>query len=114
MSRTLNHTRICPHELPIRNRESPDSFGVPSVAKFLCQEDRMLEQYFSAPKTLRRLRLGPSGLYIDGFAGALAADGYSYSNAVRYLRIAAHLGQYQQKHGAALAALTPATLVAFR
>ena len=74
----------------------------------------MLEQYFSAPKTLRRLRLGLSGPYIDGFANALTDDGYSQSNAVRYLRIAAHLGQYVQEQGATFAALTPSTLVAFR
>jgi site-specific recombinase XerD len=74
----------------------------------------MLEKYFSAPKTLRRLRLGLSGPYIDGFASALAADGYSPSTAVHYLRIAAHLGRYVQEQRATFAALTPSTLVAFR
>ena len=74
----------------------------------------MLEKYFCAPKTLWRLRLGLSGPHIDGFASALADDGYSRSNAVHYLRIAAHLGQYMQEQGAPLAALTPSTLVAFR
>lgn len=54
----------------------------------------MLERYFSAPKTLRRLRAGLSGPYIDGFAGWLAAQGYSQPTAIRYLRAAAHLGQF--------------------
>jgi hypothetical protein len=35
----------------------------------------MLETYFSAKKTLARLRTGPSGLHIDGFADALEQDG---------------------------------------
>lgn len=46
----------------------------------------MLEKYFSAPKTLARLRWGPSGPYIDGFAEVLERDSYSQLTAVRYLR----------------------------
>jgi hypothetical protein len=46
----------------------------------------MLDNYFCAPKTLRRLRAGPSGPYIDGFADALERDGYVHASAVRYLR----------------------------
>ena len=41
----------------------------------------MLEKYFSAPKTLRRLWAGLSGPYIDGFAGWLTAQGYSQPTA---------------------------------
>ena len=37
----------------------------------------MLDNYFCAPKTLRRLRIGLSGPYIDSFAYALELDGYS-------------------------------------
>ena len=37
----------------------------------------MLEKYFSAPKTLRRLRGGISGPYIDAFADDLERDGYA-------------------------------------
>ena len=43
----------------------------------LRQEDAMIDRYFSAPKTLRRLRGGLSGAYIDGFADALTRDGYA-------------------------------------
>jgi hypothetical protein len=37
----------------------------------------MLEKYFSAPKTLRRLRGGISGPYVDAFADDLNRDGYA-------------------------------------
>jgi hypothetical protein len=63
----------------------------------------MLEKYFSAPKTLDRLRAGLSGPHIDGFADALKRDGYSPGAAVRYLRAAAHLGQFQRRRHATLA-----------
>jgi site-specific recombinase XerD len=63
----------------------------------------MLEKYFSAPKTLRRLRSGISGTHIDAFADDLERDGYSPASAVRYLRVAAHLGCFVQRRGGALA-----------
>ena len=49
----------------------------------------MLETYFSAPKTLRRLRSGISGPHIDAFAHDLERNGYAPSSAVRYIRAAA-------------------------
>ena len=52
----------------------------------------MLEEYFSAPKTLRRLRTGPSAPYIDGFAVTLQENGYSMASAVRYLHETVALG----------------------
>jgi len=73
----------------------------------------MLDQYFSAPKTLARLRTGLSGPYIDGFADALEQDGYSQGCAVRYLRAAAHLGHFLQGNGGALADISESTLDAF-
>src|SRR5712664_4402564 len=63
----------------------------------------MLETYFSAPKTLERLRAGPSGPYMDGFAASLKRDGYRAATAVRYLRAAAHLGHFLQDRGGTLA-----------
>ena len=62
----------------------------------------MLEKYFSAPKTLRRLRGGISGPYVDAFADDLNRDGYAPSSAVRYIRAAAHLGCFVQRRGGAL------------
>ena len=52
----------------------------------------MLEKYFSAPKTLQRLRAGISGPHIDAFADDLEREGYAQASAVRYIRAAAHLG----------------------
>ena len=74
----------------------------------------MIEKYFSAPKTLRRLRAGISGPHIDGFAEALEHRGYSHATAIRYLRAAAHLGCFVQRKGAALGDINAATLEDFR
>ena len=63
----------------------------------------MLEKYFSAPKTLRRLRGGISGPYVDTFADDLNRDGYAAASAVRYIRAAAHLGCFVQRRGGVLA-----------
>ena len=57
----------------------------------------MLEKFFSAPKTLRRLRGGISGPHIDAFADELERDGYAPASAVRYIRAAAHLGCFVRR-----------------
>ncbi len=62
----------------------------------------MLERFYSAPKTLARLRTGPSGPHIDGFADYLAKAGYASSSALRYLRVAAHLGHFLDSQGKTL------------
>jgi site-specific recombinase XerD len=62
----------------------------------------MLETYFSAPKTLRRLRGGISGPHIDAFADALEREGYAQASAVRYIRGATHLGCFVQRKGGVL------------
>jgi hypothetical protein len=54
----------------------------------------MLETYFGSPKMVAHLRAGPSGPYMDGFAGSLELSGYEPSIAVRYLRAAAHIGHF--------------------
>lgn len=69
----------------------------------------MLERYFTTGKTLKRLRNGPSGPYMDGFAAALERDGYSQASAIRYLRAAAHLGYFLQEQGKALADIDSTT-----
>src|SRR6476659_6169658 len=63
------------------------------------QGEPMLETYFSAPKTLRRLRGGISGPHIDAVADDLEREGYAPSSAVRYLRAASHLGCFVQRKG---------------
>jgi len=73
----------------------------------------MLGTYFSAPKTLARLRSGLSGPYIDGFAEALERDSYSPLTAVRYLRAAAHFGRFLQGRSGSFAGIDASTLDAF-
>src|SRR5271154_3804776 len=73
----------------------------------------MLEKYFSAPKTLRRLRGGISGPHIDGFAGRLEREGYAPTSAVRYIRAAAHLGCFVQRKSGVLADIDLNTLASF-
>jgi site-specific recombinase XerD len=77
------------------------------------EDDTMLGRYFRARKTLERLRSGPSGQYIDGFAAALERDGYSHLSAIRYLRVAAHLGYFLERQGKALTDLDSTTPQAF-
>jgi hypothetical protein len=77
------------------------------------REERMLESYFVAPKTLRRLRTGLSGPHIDGFANSLERDGFSHAIAVRYLRAAAHLGHFQELHGRTLTGIDSSTAAGF-
>ncbi len=74
----------------------------------------MLEEYFSAPKTLRRLRTGPSAPYIDGFAATLHENGYSAASAVRYLRAAVHLGHFLDSTGVSFAAIDAGISERFR
>jgi len=73
----------------------------------------MLENFFCAPKTLRRLRTGPSGPYVDGFATELSRAGYSGATAVRYLRAAAHLGHFVHCARTDLATVGASTVEAF-
>jgi site-specific recombinase XerD len=73
----------------------------------------MLEKYFSAPKTLRRLRGGMSGPHIDAFADDLERDRYSPASAVRYIRAAAHLGCFIQRKGGALSDIDSDTIASF-
>ena len=73
----------------------------------------MLEKYFSAPKTLARLRSGLSGPYIDGFAEALERDGYSPLTAVRYLRAAVHFGRFLRRRSGSPAEIDASTLDTF-
>lgn len=63
----------------------------------------MLETYFGSPKMVAHLRAGPSGPYMDGFAGSLDRGGYEPSVAVRYLRAAAHIGHFTLEQGGTLA-----------
>ena len=74
----------------------------------------MLEAYFESPFTLDRLRKGPSGAWLDGFAEALQQDGYSWWTARCYLRSADHLGHFLQLQGTQTIELKPESVVSFR
>ena len=74
----------------------------------------MLETYFSAPKTLRRLRGGISGPHIDAFADDLERQGYAPSSSVRYIRAASHLGCFVQRKGGVLKDIDLTMLDSFR
>ena len=74
----------------------------------------MLEFYFEAPFTLNRLRSGPSGPFIDSFAGSLKAAEYSWWTAREFLRSAAHIGHYIKAQGGGLHDLDWSIMPAFR
>lgn len=74
----------------------------------------MLENFFETPFTLNRLRDGPSGPYIDGFALQLKKESYSWGTARRFLRSAAHLGRFTEIKGIGLDAVDSKVLKAFK
>lgn len=74
----------------------------------------MLETFFATPSAHRRLRSGPAGPHIDGFALHLKEEGYGCSTAVRYLRAAAHFGHFMDARGLTLDLADQKTLHAFR
>lgn len=74
----------------------------------------MLETYFSAPKTLLRLRGGISGPHIDTFTDDLECKGYAPVSAVRYIRAASHLGCFVQRKGGVLKDIDLSLLDSFR
>jgi site-specific recombinase XerD len=77
------------------------------------KENTMIEGYFSAPKTIRRLRAGLSGPFIDGFAEALQQQGYSRSMAIRSLHAASHIGWFIQRRGGVLSDINESTIEDF-
>ena len=74
----------------------------------------MLDKYLKTPKTIQRLRSGPSGPHIDGFAATLKERGYSYTTACKYLRSASHLGWFVRHRKGTVDSINDKTLVAFR
>jgi len=59
----------------------------------------MLESYFKLDHTLRRLRVEPTGRYMDDFAKTLHTKGYGMWAAQAYMRAAAHLGIWMKRQG---------------
>jgi site-specific recombinase XerD len=74
----------------------------------------MLTIYFKSPFTLERMRSGPSGPYLDGFAHKLHLAGYSQGAAQRLLRAAAHLGVWGKANDNPLKSFNKDTLASFQ
>ncbi len=74
----------------------------------------MLDIYFEFPYTLGRLRSGPLGNYIDGFAQALKEKGYTKLTARRYLRAGAHFGYFIDLNDIAFSSISKKTLRNFQ
>jgi site-specific recombinase XerD len=74
----------------------------------------MLTIYYKSPFTLKRLRSGPSGPYLDGFAHKLHLAGYSQGGAQRLLRAAAHLGVWGQANDNSIQSFNKDTLESFQ
>ena len=74
----------------------------------------MLDMYLKTPKTIQRLRSGPSGQYMDGFASLLKEQGYPYTTATKYLRSASHFGWFLRHRKGAVSSINDETLAAFR
>ena len=74
----------------------------------------MLTIYFKSPFTLERLRSGPSGPYLDGFAHKLHLAGYSQGGAQRLVRAAAHLGVWGQTNDNPIQSFNKDTLASFQ
>lgn len=57
----------------------------------------MIDQFYSDPLSLQRLRLGSLGTHIDTFAQLLSAQGYAKSTAKEKIRVVAGLSRWLQR-----------------
>lgn len=74
----------------------------------------MLDKYFESPFTLKQLRSGPSGAWIDSFAGFLHDGSYSWWTSRAYLRGAHHFGHFLESKNIALVAARLSHIEDFR
>jgi site-specific recombinase XerD len=72
----------------------------------------MLERCFKQA-TVDRLRNGPAGPFLDGFADALLAEGYASKTSSSYLHAADHLCRWTSQRGRAVERLDEAQLRSF-
>jgi len=68
----------------------------------------MLTDYFSSPRTLKRLRSGPIGPFVEGFAEELKKAGYSRITIRAHLGASSHLCQWANTKNLAVADLNAA------
>jgi len=59
----------------------------------------MLENYFSRPSTLNRLRSGPIGSDVDDLATALQQQGYAWDSIRNYVRGCNQFARWLSQHG---------------
>lgn len=79
----------------------------------LPKEDAMLERCFTSRFALRRLADGPAGPFLEGFEGALLAEGYSLETCRRHLWTAAYLGEWAPRRNIVIADLDDQILARF-
>lgn len=65
----------------------------------------MLDRCFKSPAAPRRLRAGPAGPFVDGFAKSMFALGYSLDTIRCYVWTAEHVGLWVARRGRAIADL---------
>jgi integrase/recombinase XerD len=73
----------------------------------------MLTTYYKHPFTLRKLRSGPAGPYLDDFAAQLAQAGYSRNKARAHLRGARRFSAWAAQAGLTIDALDSRALAQF-
>jgi len=73
----------------------------------------MSERCFKNLSTLQRLRGGPGGPFLDGFADSLLAQGYASDTRGLYLHAAAHVVEWAARGHTAITALDEALLTRF-
>jgi hypothetical protein len=59
----------------------------------------MIDQFYAAPSSWERLRLGPLGPYIDAFAQHLSERGYMRPAARHKIRVVAGLNRWLKRRG---------------
>ena len=70
----------------------------------------MIDHFYSNPKFLKLLHLGPLGGHIDSFAQILIVQGYKPSTAKHKIRIVADLSRWLDRHGLRVKDLNETTL----
>ena len=73
----------------------------------------MFERFFKTDSTPRRLRNGPAGPFLDGFAESMSAGGYSSRTVGPYLHAADHLAQWAARRDVAVEDLDENLLACF-
>lgn len=73
----------------------------------------MLQELFVHASTVRRMREGPLGPYVDGFGGFLRERGHPRSARRSRIRLVADFSRWLKRHGCEAGDITPATVDRF-